>query len=57
MFIGLTFKGSGKDFVIRIDLIESFAESIGYTVLKTDGRILEVRETVDEIWQKIRNEK
>ena len=49
MFIKLHFASTGGEVAFRAEAIDSFATSAGYTVLKTDGKVFEIRESVDEI--------
>lgn len=50
-------KLNGERFVLNTDLIEMVSENPDTTILLTNGKHLIVRETMDEVVEKIREER
>ena len=50
-------KLNGERFVLKQDLIEMVSENPDTTILLTNGKHLIVRETMDEVVEKIREER
>ena len=50
-------KLNGESFVLNPDLIEMVSENPDTTILLTNGKHLIVRETMDEVVEKIREER